>query len=47
VKNQTAITFASNGVLSEFSATNPSEVLGFLALPTAIGGAVAAAVLIH
>lgn len=33
VENETTVTFA-NGMVSEFSAKNPSEVVGFLQLPT-------------
>jgi hypothetical protein len=47
VANKTAVTFDGTGLLSGFAATNPSEVLGFIALPTAIAAGVAAAVAIH
>jgi hypothetical protein len=44
VKNKTALTFGANGLVSGFSATNPSEVLGFFALPTAVAAGFAAGV---
>lgn len=47
VKNKTAITFGSNGILSGFSAVNPSEVAGFLIIPTAVLAGVAAAAALH
>jgi hypothetical protein len=47
VANKTAVGFDGTGLLSSFAATNPSEVLGFIALPTAIAAGVAAAVAIH
>lgn len=47
VANKTTVTFDSTGLLSSFAATNPSEVLGFISLPTAIAAGVAAAVAIH
>lgn len=47
VGNKTAVTFDGTGLLSSFAATNPSEVLGFISLPTVIAAGVAAAVAIH
>ncbi|MGY3591495.1 hypothetical protein ACVIGB_008926 [Bradyrhizobium sp. USDA 4341] len=47
VANKASISFDSAGVVSGFAATNPSEVLGFIALPTAIAAGVAAAVALH
>lgn len=47
VANKTTVTFDGTGLLSGFAATNPSEVLGFISLPTAIAAGVAAAVAIH
>jgi hypothetical protein len=47
VGNKASISFDSAGVVSGFTATNPSEVLGFIALPTAIAAGVAAAVAVH
>jgi hypothetical protein len=47
VANKASISFDSAGIVSGFTATNPSEVLGFIALPTAIAAGVAAAVALH
>jgi hypothetical protein len=47
VANKASISFDSAGLVSGFTATNPSEVLGFIALPTAIAAGVAAAVALH
>ena len=47
VANKAGITFDAAGLVSGFTATNPSEVLGFIVLPTAIAAGVAAAVALH
>jgi hypothetical protein len=47
VANKTSVTFDSSGLVSGFSATNPSEVLGYVTVSSAIAAGVAAAVLIH
>jgi hypothetical protein len=47
VGNKASISFDAAGVVSGFTATNPSEVLGFIALPTAVAAGVAAAVALH
>lgn len=47
VANKASITFDTNGVVSEFGATNPSEVLGFVLFTGAVAGVAAAAVAIH
>jgi hypothetical protein len=47
VSNKAGITFDSAGLVSGFSATNPSEVLGFITLPTAIAAGIAAGVALH
>jgi hypothetical protein len=47
VANKASISFDSAGIVSGFAATNPSEVLGFIALPTAIAAGVAAGVALH
>jgi hypothetical protein len=47
VANKTTLTFDDNGVLSGFSATNPSEVIGFISVPTAFAAGVAAAAALH
>ncbi|WP_050625994.1 hypothetical protein [Bradyrhizobium viridifuturi] len=47
VANKTSVTFDSSGLVSGFSATNPSEVLGYVTVTSAIAAGVAAAVAIH
>lgn len=47
VANKASISFDSAGIVSGFTATNPSEVLGFIVVPTAIAAGVAAAVALH
>lgn len=47
VANKTSISFDGSGIMSGFTATNPSEVLGFITLPTAIAAGVAAGVALH
>jgi hypothetical protein len=46
VKNKTVVTF-TNGIVSGFSASNPSEVVGALQLPTELLKGVSAAIVIH
>jgi hypothetical protein len=46
VKNKTVITF-TNGIVSGFSASNPSEVVGAIQLPTELLKGVSAAIVIH
>jgi hypothetical protein len=47
VINKTFITFGSNGLVNEFYASNPSEVVGFIQVPTELMKGVTAAIVIH
>lgn len=47
VQNKASISFDSTGLVSEFTATNPSEIVGWLQLPSELLKGVSAAVVIH
>jgi hypothetical protein len=47
VANKATLAFDTNGLVSSFAATNPSEVLGFLVVPTAVAAGIAAGAALH